>query len=125
MEEVEMHGPFKLSFSWRAQVVSAMFTLALGGDVGLRTRVLLWGRAWTVDDECYDWGQDPSRWAQFASKVATLAAVTGPRPENLPIEPTSIQAALLEAFGPNPPDETFHLPARRPRLAMDVRYIDA
>ena len=109
-------GPFKLAFSWRSQVVSAFFVLGQNGEAGLRTKVLLWGRPFTVDDPAFRWGHN--EWFQFAVKVAALsAAVGGRRPDNLPIEPTSIREALTEAFGPNPPDATFHLPQRPHHLA--------
>lgn len=112
-----MNGPFKMSFSWRAQLGSAVFVMGRNGDAGVATLVHLWGRPWTVDDPAYEW--DTSDWYQFAVKVVTLSvAAGGQRPGNLPIEPTSIADALTAAFGPNPPDATFHLPQRSHHLGL-------
>lgn len=111
----EMNGPFKMSFSWRAQLAAALFMLGREGVAGESTRVHLWGRPYTVADPAYIWA--PDQWYQFAVKVVLLSlSDSGPRLGNLPIEPTSIAAALSEAFGPNPPDATFHLPQRSHRL---------
>lgn len=104
-----MNGPFKMPFSWRLQVGAAVFVLGHQGEAGLATRVHLWGRPWTAQDPAHTWCA--SDWYQFAVKVVSLSlAVAGPRPGNLPIEPTSIADALTAAYGPNPPDATFHLP---------------
>lgn len=112
-----MNGPFKMAFSWRAQVGAAFFALGRGGDVGAATLVHLWGRPWTVDDEAYTW--EARDWYQFAVKVVTLSATAaGHQRGNLPIEPTSIADALTAAFGPNPPDATFHLPQRPHHLYL-------
>lgn len=106
---VPMTGPFLMAFSQKAQLGAALFVLGRQGVAGLATRVHLWGRAWTVDDPCYRWNADD--WLQFAVKVVHLSVVAAlPRAENLPIEPTSVEAALLAAYGPSPPDATFHLP---------------
>ena len=112
-----MNGPFTMSFSWRAQVSAALFVLGRDGVAGVATRVHLWGRPWTAGEPAVEWLE--SDWYQFAVKVVTLSAVAGGlRPGNLPIEPTSIDAALTQAYGPNPPDATFHLPQRSHRLAV-------
>ncbi len=106
-----MHGPFKMSFSWRAQLGAAVFVLGRQGQAGVATLVHLWGRPWTADDPAYAWG--PSEWYKFAVKVVVLSvAAGGLRPGNKPIEPTSIADALTTTFGPNPPDATFHLPQK-------------
>lgn len=108
-----MNGPFKMSFSWRAQLVCALFVIGRQGDAGVGTLVRLWGRPWTKEDPAYTWVA--VQWLQFATKVVALSvAVKEPRTGNLPIEPMSIADALTAAFGPNPPDATFHLP-QRPR----------
>ncbi len=114
-----MTGPFKMSFSWRAQLGAAMFVLGRQGHAGCATLVNLWGRPWTVDDPAYAWDADD--WYQFAVKVVVLSVVAGGhRPGNMPIEPLSVADALTAAFGPNPPDATFHLPQRPHRLAVPV-----
>lgn len=108
-----MNGPFKVSFSWRLQLGAAVFLVGRQGQAGLATRLSLWGRPWTTQDPAYLWNDD--QWFQFAVKVVNLSLVVKePRTGNLPIEPTSIEEALTAAFGPNPPDATFHLP-QRPR----------
>lgn len=107
--EEPMNGPFKMSFSWRAQLGAALFILGRQGVAGIATRVHLWGRPWTTEDAAYRW--DADEWFQFAVKVVALSvAAKEPRQGNLPIEPTSIADALTAAFGSNPPDATFHLP---------------
>jgi hypothetical protein len=113
------NGSFKMSFSWRAQLGAAVFMVGRQGMAGLATRIHLWGRPWTKEDPAYLWNAD--QWFQFAVKVVTLSvAVKELQPENLPIEPTSIEHALTVAFGPNPPDATFHLPPRQHRPAQPV-----
>lgn len=105
----DVNGPFTMSFSWRAQLGAAVFMVGRQGVAGLATRVSLWGRPWTKEDPAYLWNAD--QWFQFAVKVVTLSvAVKELQLENLPIEPTSIEAALTAAFGLNPPCATFHLP---------------
>lgn len=114
-----MNGPFTMSFSWRLQLTAALFVLGRQGDAGVATLLHLWGRPWTVDDPAYGWGK--SEWYQFAVRVVALSATAaGPRPGNLPIEPTSIADALSAAFGPSPPGATFHLPQRSHRLSVPV-----